>query len=389
MVAATAAIDKGKSIEDLLADEAAELDGYFSDTPLNPKPNYPPLNKSFDSTIIITNLPKVPESKVEKLTAVVTKIVTRIGTLATNADTEYSGVHMPFDQQKGSTLGFCFVEYETPEEAKTALEVLADYNFDKNHSLSVTLYPRAAFLKSVEAKEFTEPEPVPFVEKPNPTSWLEDSNQRDSFFVRYDRETVVYWSDAKNDPVVDYDGAREKQAGVAWCEYYAFWSPKGSYMATLVPSKGVILWSGATYEKTARFPAPGVDFILFSPQENYLLTSNNSKDDPNAIKIFDVATGELLRTFPLYPIGVAPENGTPAPPFLWSHDDQYFARMGKDLISIFETATMKLLDKRSLSTDGINEFQWSPKANILAYWVSRRYFCAENSSNLCRIDSKL
>lgn len=376
-----AAVDKGKSVEDLLADEAAELDGYFSDTPLNLKPNYPPLNDSFDATVIVTNLPKVPESKVEKLTTVVMKLLTRIGTLAANADTQYSGLHMPFDKSAGTTLGFCFVEYETPEEAKKAVEVLADYKFDKNHSLAVTPYPRAAFLKNVEAKEFTEPEPVPFVEKPNPTSWLEDPNQRDSFFVRYDRETVVHWSDAKNDPVVDYDGSREKQAGVAWCEYYAFWSPKGSYLATLVPSKGVILWSGATYEKTARFPAPGVDLILFSPQENFLLTSNNSKEDPNAIKVFDVATGKLLRTFPLYPSGVTPENGNPPPPFLWSHDDQYLARMGKDLISIFETPSMRLLDKRSLSADGINEFQWSPKANILAYWVSNSLFIVGNRVN--------
>jgi translation initiation factor 3 subunit B len=30
---------------------------------------------------------------------------------------------------------------------------------------------------------------------------------------------------------------------------------------------------------------------------------------------------------------------------------------------------MKLLDKRSLACDGICEFQFSPKANIIAYWA--------------------
>ena len=62
---------------DDLAAEAAELDGYFSDSPLDPEPNYPPLKESFDNAIIITNLPRVPEAKVEKLTKVVMKLVSR------------------------------------------------------------------------------------------------------------------------------------------------------------------------------------------------------------------------------------------------------------------------------------------------------------------------
>jgi len=43
--------------------------------------------------------------------------------------------------------------------------------------------------------------------------------------------------------------------------------------------------------------------------------------------------------------------------------------MGKDLISVFEAPSMKLLDKRSLACDGIHEFQFSPTANIIAYWA--------------------
>jgi len=92
------------SIEDQLAEEAAELDGYFSDTPLDPRPNYPPLNKNFDSAIVITNLPKVPEAKVEKLTKVLMKIVSRIGNLAASETTGFDGVLMPFDASKGSVI---------------------------------------------------------------------------------------------------------------------------------------------------------------------------------------------------------------------------------------------------------------------------------------------
>jgi translation initiation factor 3 subunit B len=370
MAAATTEQAPFQTEMDDLAAEAAELDGYFSDTPLEPQPNYPPLKESFENAIIVTNLPRVPESKVEKLTKVVMKLVSRIGNLASCAETGFTGVQMPFDGNKGETLGFAFVEYETVEEAKNAINVLKDYKFDKNHSLNVTPFKRALNLSQVETKEFEEPEPAPFVEKPNVNTWLEDSNQRDEFLIREGRETIVYWSDGKNDPVVDYDGSREKEAGVAWCEYYAHWSPKGSYLATLVPSKGVILWSGAEYEKTGRFPAPGVEIILFSPQENFLLTSNNNRDDPNAIKVFSIQTGKLLRAFPLYPKDFDHDNGQiPPPPFQWSHDDKYLARMGTGLISVFSTPSMKLLDRKSLLTDGIFEFQWSPKANVIAYWA--------------------
>uniref|UniRef100_A0A7S4MRK3 Eukaryotic translation initiation factor 3 subunit B n=1 Tax=Odontella aurita TaxID=265563 RepID=A0A7S4MRK3_9STRA len=366
------------SDHDVLADEAAELDGYFSDTPLDPKPfaNYPPLRDTFETAVILANLPKVKQEKVEKLTKVMTKLVSRIGTLGVCEETGFSGVSLPFNSSAGITYGFAFVEFASPEEARQAVEVLQDYKFDKNHSLKVYPYTRAVELAEVEEEEFTEPEPAPFVERANTTSWLEDPSQRDEYVIRHGKETVVNWSDGKTDPVVDYAGEREKKAGVAWCEYYVHWSPQGSFLATLVPNKGVILWGGSKYEKLGRFPAPGVEFVLFSPQENFLLTNNNRRDDPNAIKVFSIQSGKLLRAFPLFPAKFLPENASkeetahiPPPPFQWSHDDKYLARMGRDLISIYETPSMKLLDKRSLIADGIHEFQFSPKADILAYWA--------------------
>lgn len=349
---------------DELADEAAELDGYFSDAPLNPEPRYPELDTSMDNALIVQNLPKVPEAKLDKLTKVVTKLLTRIGNLA--ATETFPGMLMPFEND--STLGFCLVAYETPAEAEKALFALQDYAFDKNHSLTVIRYERALQLQEILPTSFKEPEPAPFVERPNPTSWLEDPNQRDAFVLRHGRETQVQWWDSRQGPAMDYDGSREKQAGVLWCENYCFWSPKGSHLATLLPARGVILWSGAKYEKSGRFAAPGVRHILFSPQENYLLTSNEDPRDPEAIKIYHVPTERLLRAFPLYPEGFSKD--LPPPPFQWSHDDQYIARMGNGLIRIYETPGMRLLDQRSLAAEGVADFQWSPADNTLAYWVS-------------------
>jgi uncharacterized protein with WD repeat len=117
----------------------------------------------------------------------------------------------------------------------------------------------------------------------------------------------------------------------------------------------------------------GVRVVIFSPQENYLLTNNERPDDPAAIKIFHIPTGTLVRAFPLYPEDVAARDNKqqlmPPPPFLWSHDDKYLARMGANIIRIYETPSMGLLEQRSLIAEGIKEFQWCPTSNIIAYWA--------------------
>jgi len=205
-----------------IEDESASLDGYFSDAPLKPEPSYPPLLSTFERCIVVTNLPKVPSSKHEKLSKVVLKVVTRIGNLASYEEGEgaesSTGFYMPLNEEEESTVGCAFVEYESAADAKKALEVLQDYRFDKNHLLKVTLYQHAMELASVTEEEFTMPEPEPYKERPNTMAWLEDSCQRDQFAIRHGDETGVYWSDGKGDAVVDYDGEREKKAGINWCD---------------------------------------------------------------------------------------------------------------------------------------------------------------------------
>ena len=201
-----------------IEDESASLDGYFSEAPLDPKPVYPPLLDTFDRCIVLTNLPKVPASKHEKLSKVVLKLVTRIGNLASYSEGDETGFYLPLDEEKDTTLGCCFVEYESAADAKTALDVLADYKFDKNHVLKVTLYERASSLATVEEEEFKMPDPDPYKERPNTMEWLEDSCQRDQFAIRWGNETGVYWSDGKGDAVLDYGGEREKKAGINWCD---------------------------------------------------------------------------------------------------------------------------------------------------------------------------
>ena len=312
------------------------------------------------------------------------RLLSKIGPLATTDS--FDGVLMPVDPATSTTLGFAFVEYNTVEDAAQAENVLQGYSFDKNHSLKATQYSRGEYLKHNEALnegcDYEEPEPPAFVEGPDTSSWLKDPSQRDQYVVRHGNETAVYWNDGRHTPSIDYDGKREREAGVAWCEYYVQWSPRGSYLATLVPAKGVILWGGEGYDKIRRIPCPGVEAVSFSPREGYLLASSSDRNDPHAVKVFCIQTGKLLRSFALFPPKFLPERNKDGsectsadlqcfspPPFQWSHDDAYLARMGKDLVSIYETPGMKLLERRSLAANGIHEFQFSPTSNILAYWA--------------------
>lgn len=50
-------------------------------------------------------------------------------------------------------------------------------------------------------------------------------------------------------------------------------------------------------------------------------------------------------------------------------DDKYFARIGKNAISVYETETMGLLDKKSVKVDNVADFSWSPTDSILACFV--------------------
>ena len=68
------------------------------------------------------------------------------------------------------------------------------------------------------------------------------------------------------------------------------------------------------------------------------MANNFRPDDPAAVKIFDVASRKLLKSFRLYPPNFTTEEAQmeegnelgkhPLPEFAFSHDDRYVARMG-------------------------------------------------------------
>lgn len=50
-------------------------------------------------------------------------------------------------------------------------------------------------------------------------------------------------------------------------------------------------------------------------------------------------------------------------------EDKFFARIGKNIISVYETETFTLIDKKSIKVENVVDFIWSPTDPILALFV--------------------
>lgn len=193
------------------------------------------------------------------------------------------------------------------------------------------------------------------------------------------------------------------------------WSPLGTYLTTL-HRQGVRLWGGPSWGPQQRFAHPLVKLIDFSPNENYLVTWSHDaivvpegaaqgpqyfspEDEGNNIAVWDVRTGNLLRTFPsVYPEGDDSKKQMQWPALKWSPDDKFVGRVTPgQQISVYELPSMGLQGKKSIKVEGVVDFEWCPlgdkdredaekevkaatngavakaskkaKENLLAYWT--------------------
>jgi len=326
----------------------------------------PKLVDDFSTCVAVDNLPKVPQAKRDKLLGVVRKIFSQMGQIAED------GLNMPFDEAKGTSYGFAFVNFCSPEEATKAVEVTDGWSLDKAHTLRVIRYSALAEYQAVP-DEYEPPQKPEFRPRIDPSSWLADASSRDQLVIRHSTETEILWAETTAPPMLDYGGEREKSSGLHWCDLYVLWSPQGTYLATF-HRQGIALWGGPEFEKQGRYAHHDVKLLDFSPDESYMMTCNYAPpDNDKAIIIHDIRSSKILRTFPMLMVNVnvggTDQKEQRAAMFKWSHDGKYIARMGDGLISIYELPSMKLLDKKSLRAEGVQEFEWSPKENIIAYWA--------------------
>lgn len=133
-------------------------------------------------------------------------------------------------------------------------------------------------------------------------------------------------------------------------------------------NEGVKIRGGPGLEILYALPHPWAQHAQLSHTENFLVThSYNINADVETYTIWNMLTGEDLRSFVT--------SGSSWGNFQWSHDDAFVARMVQDKISIYEAATMKMLEdgqgnKKSLDIPNVSSMAWSPTDNLLAYTVA-------------------
>lgn len=322
----------------------------------------------FGNVIVVDNLPVVASEKYEKLEGVIRKIFGQIGVITQN------GLMMPRDES-GKTKGYAFIEYSTPQEAQTAREQTNGYKLDRSHVFVVNMFDDYDKYMRVP-DEWNSPEIKPYTPGENLVAWLTDDRGRDQFVIRFGSETEVYWNNAsqgKPDPVYHR---------TFWTESFVQWSPLGTYLAT-IHRQGAAVWGGEkSFNRLMRYIHPQVKLIDFSPGEKFMVTySSHEPSNPRdtqrvTLMVFDVRSGKVLREFKgsaddFATGGTGGIAGVSWPVFRWAggRDDKYFARIGKNAISVYETDTMGLLDKKSLKVENVVDFCWSPTDPLLSLFV--------------------
>eukprot|EP00088_Acartia_fossae_P013133 TRINITY_DN1682_c0_g1_i1.p1 TRINITY_DN1682_c0_g1~~TRINITY_DN1682_c0_g1_i1.p1 ORF type:complete len:705 (+),score=264.99 TRINITY_DN1682_c0_g1_i1:29-2116(+) len=310
----------------------------------------PSATDGVDSVIVVDGVPVVGQERLEKLKNVIRKAFVKFGNLVNE--------HYPVDEE-GKTKGYIFLEFANASSAEQAVLSMNNYKLDRVHTFLVNLFSDFEKFEGIK-EDWEEPEPRPFDDKGNLRDWLLEPDSIDQYSVIHGGGNVVsIYANTLPEPL-------ELQSREKWTETYVQWSPMGTYLATL-HSRGIAIWGGKNFDRIQRLSHVGAEIVDFSPRENYLVTFSPramNADEPLAIIIWDTKTGEKKRSF-------FAENPPVVPAFKWSYDDKFFARMSKDgTLSVFETPSFGLLDKKSIKVPGMRDFSWSPKENILAYWVA-------------------
>ncbi|KAF4673876.1 Translation initiation factor 3 subunit b [Perkinsus olseni] len=394
--------EQKKRLEDLKC-EPTDLEECLSDAdPEEFDDGQIPRDEAFQSTIIITNLPKVEERKLDKLKHVLAKTIRKVD----GCGEEEPDIYMPINEEEGHTDGVAVVTFAKASHAAEALKVLDHYHFGKANVLrTFAIDHRDEVLACNDdgtmpeedegeesADHFQHGRLMAGYTLKDTRDWMLDKEWREMLAIRYEKQTEVSWYTHldKRGPVIQYDGARERAQRKVWTDSNVAWSPRGTFLVTF-HAPGVNLWGGENFEKKIQCEHARVRRVIFTNNERYLMTwngTNPSHADLAAVRIFDLFTGECKRTMPLPELAAVADPIVPAEPavsgpgapvaasrgrrtipmYMWSHSGDYFAKRLDNGVMIYETPSMEM--KEVLKYPGITAISWCPaKRDILAVWV--------------------
>ncbi|XP_058725966.1 eukaryotic translation initiation factor 3 subunit B-like [Vicia villosa] len=151
----------------------------------------------FGNIIVVDNTPVVTKEKFAKLEGVIRKIFNQMGVIKDD------GFWMPVDPVTEKTVGYCFIEYNTPQEAELAKEKAQGYKLDHSHIFTVSMFDDFDRFMRVP-DEWAPPPRKEYAPGENLQQWLTDAKARDQFVIRASSDTEVLWNDARHlkpDPI--------------------------------------------------------------------------------------------------------------------------------------------------------------------------------------------
>lgn len=166
------------------------------------------------------------------------------------------------------------------------------------------------------------------------------------------------------------------------CENYII-TYRYTYHPNLDPAEAIIVWDVLTNAKLRAFELKHpLDLLVFQVQASISITqedkAGNSKTIERIIRgrikaydgdshggVFTIEEGNTVHN------KVPSEKVTPIQEpnrLKQSADNQYVARLGCDIISVYQLPAMALLDKKSIAAKDVQDFVWSPRSNLISYW---------------------
>lgn len=88
-----------------------------------------------------------------------------------------------------------FVEFESPDAMKKALDVVHGYQIDKSHKFVAFPFSDIDKLKTMDKAELQVVPAEPFKEREHLCEWLGDVSARDQFFAFHGDTVTIYWNE--------------------------------------------------------------------------------------------------------------------------------------------------------------------------------------------------
>lgn len=146
-----------------------------------------------DCILVIDNIPKIGPEKYQKLLSKLTQTFSKCGRVRQNDDGTLCITLVQDDE--GTTVGFAFVEFVSPEDAHKALLMLHNMQLDRYHRFWACTAGDFERLQSVPDKFVPPPTSEITTNRPNFKSWLLDERGRDQFMIRHGDTTSIFWHD--------------------------------------------------------------------------------------------------------------------------------------------------------------------------------------------------